>query len=71
MWLARREDSTSAATGAMDGVVANDPAPPIASAAHALRPAVLLAERIEADQAKLRDAIARATAELATSEALQ
>ena len=60
------EDSTSAANRAMDVVVANDPEPPIASAAHALRLAVRLAERIDADQAARRGAIARATAARAT-----
>ena len=41
------------------------PSPRIASAAHARRLAVLLAARIDADQAELRCAIARAAAERA------
>ena len=49
---AGREDSTSAATRAMDVVVANAPEPPITSAAHALRSAVRLTARLEADQAE-------------------
>ena len=51
----------------MDVVVPTDPVrAAIEAAAHALRIAVLLATRIEADQRELRCAIDRAAAELAT-----
>ena len=63
----RRYDWTPSRNRAMDVVVATDPIrAAIDAAANALQTAVLLAAKLESDQAELRRAIDRAARALAT-----